>query len=258
VTEAQPPVRIPWRTAVIAGLRDETANARRLLLHVPNWPGHLAGQHVDVRLTAADGYQTQRTYSIASAPRAQSLELVVDRIPGGEVSPYLTREARKGDRVQLRGPIGGYFFWTAERAGPLLLIGGGSGIVPLASILASRAIEAPALATRVLYSVRTTTDVMFGAELQTWTRENSALTVFKTFTRAAAADGSGYRRRIDIDMLRDIAFGPELHPLIYVCGPTSMVEHTADLLLALEHRADRILTERFGASGELGPCIGDA
>jgi ferredoxin-NADP reductase len=239
-----------WRTAEIKAVREETPSARSLTLQVATWSGHLAGQHVDVRLTAADGYQAQRSYSIASAPQASMLELLVERIPDGEVSSYLTQEARPGDQIELRGPIGGYFVWTANRGGPLLLIGGGSGIVPLASILAYRALAAPGLATRLLYSVRTAADIVFKPQLQSWTQQDPTLTVFTTFTRAAPPDWSGYRRRIDAAMLREIAFSPEREPLIYVCGPTAMVENTADLLVTLGHPAKRILTERFGPSGE--------
>jgi ferredoxin-NADP reductase len=242
--------RLLWRTAEIKAVREETPSARSLKLQVQNWTGHLPGQHVDVRLTAADGYQAQRSYSIASAPQALMVELVVDLIPDGEVSPYLTREAQPGDRIELRGPIGGYFVWTAKRDDPLLLIAGGSGIVPLASMLAHRALAAPGLATRVLYSVRTAGDVIFQSQLQSWAQQDPALTIFTTLTRMAPTNWIGYRRRIDAVMLREIAFGPEEEPLIYVCGPSAMVESTADLLLALGHPAERVLTERFGPSGE--------
>jgi ferredoxin-NADP reductase len=220
------------------------------VLRVEGWSGHLAGQHLDVRLTAADGYQAQRSYSIASAPQASQLELLVERIPDGEVSPYLTQEVRPGDRIELRGPIGGYFVWTAAHGGPLLLIGGGSGIVPLASILSYRAQVATGLSTRVLYSVRTAEDIILKTQLELWAQRDPALSVFLTLTRAAPADWSGYRRRIDADMLRESAFEPQKAPLVYVCGPTAMVETTADGLVGLGHPPERVRTERFGPSGD--------
>jgi ferredoxin-NADP reductase len=221
-----------------------------LVLKVEGWPGHLAGQHVDVRLTAADGYQAQRSYSIASAPQSATLELLVERIPDGEVSPYLTGVARPGDRFELRGPIGGYFVWAADRGGPLFLIGAGSGIAPLASMLAYRSEAAAGLPTRVLYSTRTEEDTIFRLQLNAWAEKDQALAVTVTLTRAAPGDWSGYHRRIDLEMLREVAFPPARAPLVYVCGPTSMVEKTADHLVSLGFPPSRIFTERFGPSGE--------
>jgi ferredoxin-NADP reductase len=250
VTEAIPEPRLPWRIAEVASTRDETSRARTLALNVEGWPGHLAGQHVDVRLTAADGYQAQRSYSIVSAPQSARLELLVERIPDGEVSPYLTEVARPGDRFELRGPIGGYFVWATDRGGPLFLIGAGSGIAPLASMLAYRAEAAAGLATRLLYSARTEEDIIFRPQLKAWAEKDPTLVVTVTLTRAARSGWSGYRRRIDLEMLREVAFPPTETPLAYVCGPTSMVEQTADHLVALGYPPSRIFTERFGPSGE--------
>jgi len=250
VTEETSPARLPWRIAEITSTREETPRARTLVLKVEGWPGHLAGQHVDVRLTAADGYQAQRSYSIASPPLTSRLELLIERIPNGEVSPYLTDVAQPGDRFELRGPIGGYFVWTADREGPLVLIGAGSGIVPLVSMLAYRAEAAPDRPTRLLYSARSAEDIIFREQLQAWATKDLALAVSVTLTRAVPSGWSGFRRRIDLQMLREVAFAATDHPLAYVCGPTSMVEQTADHLVALGYAASRILTERFGPSGE--------
>ena len=241
--------RLPWRTAEIVAVRDESAHARSLALRVDDWPGHEPGQHVDVRLTAADGYQAQRSYSVSSAPATPELELLVDCVPDGEVSPYLTREARVGDRFELRGPIGGYFVWTAAYGGPLLLIAGGSGIAPLASILAYRAAAARGIVTRLLYSVRTAEDIIFKERLQSW-KKDPALAITLTLTRSAPPDWNGYRGRIDAAMLREVAFAAAEAPLAYVCGPTAMVEHVADALVSLGYPAGRVRTERFGPSGE--------
>jgi len=242
--------RLVWRPAEIIAVRDEAAHARSLVLQVEGWQAHQAGQHVDVRLTAADGYQAQRSYSISSAPLASHAELLVDRVPDGEVSPYLAGEARVGDRFELRGPIGGYFVWTPEYGGPLLLIAGGSGIAPVASILAHRAVAARCLPTQVLYSVRTTQDIIFKERLEAWKRDDPALAVSLTLTRSAPADWTGYRRRIDAAMLREVSFEMSDMPLAYVCGPTTMVEAAADALVRVGYPAERIRTERFGPSGE--------
>jgi ferredoxin-NADP reductase len=251
VTERSAVTRLPWRIGEITSTRDETPRARTLVLNVEGWPGHLAGQHVDVRLTAADGYQAQRSYSIASAPQNPKLELLIERIANGEVSPYLTGVARPGDRVELRGPIGGYFVWSAPEGGPLLLIGAGSGIAPLASMLAHRAEAAAGLPTRLLYSARSAEDIIFQEQLHAWAGKDPALAVSLTLTRAVPSGWNGYTRRIDLDMLREVAFPATRAPLAYVCGPTSMVEKAADSLVTLGYPAARVRTERFGPSGEL-------
>jgi ferredoxin-NADP reductase len=242
--------RLVWRPAEIIAVRDEAAHARSLVLQVDGWQAHKAGQHVDVRVTAADGYQAQRSYSISSAPLASQPELLVECVPDGEVSPYLTGEARVGDRFELRGPIGGYFVWTPQFGGPLLLIAGGAGIAPLASILAHRAVAARRLPTQVLYSVRTTQDIIFKERLEAWRRDDPALAISLTLTRSAPADWTGYRRRIDDAMLRDVSFEMSDKPLAYVCGPTTMVEAAADALVRVGYPAEQIRTERFGPSGE--------
>ena len=176
-----------WRRAELIATRQETARARSLLLKVEGWPGHVAGQHVDVRLTAADGYQAQRSYSITSSPGPSELELMVELIPDGEVSPYLAHDIRPGDQFEVRGPIGGYFVWTPDHGGPLLLLAGGSGIAPLASMLAARAQAARGMPTRLLYSVRTAADIIFRDRLERWAQEDASLQIIYTFTRQAPA-----------------------------------------------------------------------
>lgn len=242
-------MRLAWHLAEVTAVRDETPRVRTLGLNVAGWSGHIPGQHVDVRLTAEDGYQTQRSYSIASAPQSASLQLLIERIPEGEVSPYLTEVVRPGDRIELRGPIGGYFNWTAAEGGPLLLIGGGSGIAPLASILAYRAEAAVGLPTRLLYSARTAEDIIYRTQLEAWAKTDPALDVSLTLTRDAPTDWGGHRGRIDAGMLSDVAFPAASDPLAFVCGPTSMVEQTADHLVKLGYAPSRIRTERFGPSG---------
>ena len=239
-----------WRIAEVTEVRRESARTRRLSLQVGGWSGHVPGQHLDVRLTAADGYQAQRSYSIASAPAPSRLELLVDHIPDGEVSPYLAEQVRSGDRFEIRGPIGGYFVWTAALGGPLLLVAGGSGIAPLASILAYRDQAAVGVPTHLIYSARSADDLAFGSELDSWTRRDPALVVSLTLTRHAPAGWRGFRGRIDADMLGAAAFPPSESPLAYVCGPTAMVEDTAAGLVGLGYPAARVRTERFGPSGD--------
>lgn len=225
----------------------ETSRTRSLYLEVPGWPGHLAGQHVDVRLTAADGYQAERSYSIASAPEDDTLVLTVERLDDGEVSRYLVDDLRPGDPVELRGPIGGYFVWRDAMGGPLLLLAGGSGIVPLYSILRHRAAVRSAVPTRLLYSARSIDDVIYRSELIRLA--TGGVDVRFTLTRVWASDWSGYRRRIDEDLLRDVAWPVDEHPLVYICGPTPFVEAAANGLIGLGHDAARIRTERFGPTG---------
>jgi len=245
--------RLTWRPARVADVREETPRAQSLLLSVPDWPGHLPGQHMDVRLTAEDGYQAQRSYSIASAPGAPLLMLTVERLEGGEVSPYLTTEVRPGDTLEVRGPIGGYFVWDAACPGPLLLLAGGSGMVPLMSMLRHRAAgtaagtaAAPA---RLLYSCRTGADVLYRAELEALAAADPELRVWYTLTRARAGDPAGFRRRVDAGMLGEVAWPPEDGPLAYVCGGNGFVETVASALAGLGYAPDRIRTERFGPSG---------
>lgn len=221
----------------------ETPSVRTLVLSIPDWSGHRAGQHVDVRLTAEDGYQAERSYSVASAPGARPA-LTIQRLDDGEVSPYLVDEVVEGDRFELRGPIGGYFVWDAEGASePLFLVAGGSGIVPLMSMLRHRAAAGSDVPARLLYSSRTLDDVIYRAELDELNAD-----VVHTLTRRQPAGWSGYARRVDADMLRDVQFPPDQSPRVFVCGPTSFVETVADALVGLGHRPGRIRTERFGGA----------
>jgi ferredoxin-NADP reductase len=240
---------IVWREAEIVEVIDETPSARSLVLRVPEWPGHLAGQHVDVRLTAEDGYQAQRSYSIASPPERRELVLTVERIAEGEVSPYLAGEARPGDRFELRGPIGGYFTWTAAAGGPLQLVGGGSGIVPLMAMLRHRAHAGRHVPTRALVSSRNLAAILYRSELDSLAASDERLSLVHTLTRDVPAGWPGERRRVDADMLRAHAFPPAEQPRIYVCGPTPFVEAAATALVGLGHAPERVLTERFGPTG---------
>jgi ferredoxin-NADP reductase len=242
--------RLSWRFGEVIDLVDETAHVRSLVLEVPGWPGHLAGQHVDVRLTADDGYQTQRSYSIASAPdERERLELTVERLDDGEVSPYLTGELRTGDKLELRGPIGGYFVWEPAVGGPLQLVAGGSGICPLMAMLRGRAAAGSTAPARLLYSSRTLADVIFRGELERLSASGSGLDVTHTLTREQPSGWSGLHRRIDAVMLADAAWPPGDHPLTFVCGPTPLVESVSETLVNLGHEPGRIKTERFGPTG---------
>ncbi len=233
----------------MVGVRDETPRVRTLLLNVPDWPGHRAGQHVDVRLTAEDGYQAQRSYSLASAPEDPVLALTVERLDDGEVSAYLTREIRVGNLLELRGPLGGYFVWDHSIPGPLLLLAGGAGVVPVMAMLRHRARHAPPSPARLLYSCRTPADVIYREELAALERADSTLAVVHTFTRATPAGWTGFARRLDQDMVQAVAWPVDARPLAYVCGPSGFVEAGATALDRLGHPPDRIRTERFGASG---------
>ncbi len=249
MTLNEAPRRILWMVATVEGIRDETHRVKTLTVKVPDWPGHLAGQHVDVRLTAEDGYQAERSYSIASPPEAAAIELTVEMISDGEVSPYLTDEVRPGDVFELRGPIGGHFVWMSELAGPLVLIAGGSGIVPLMAMLRHRAIaghDGPAL---LVYSSRSLADIIYREELERLGASDPTLRIVHTLTRERLPGWTGYTRRIDEAMLAEIGLMdlPDAH--IFVCGPTPMVESSAQALLGLGIAAQRIKTERFGPTG---------
>ena len=227
-------------------MRAETPSAKTLVLEVPDWPGHAAGQHVDIRLTAEDGYQAQRSYSIASAPESRALELTVERIDEGEVSPYLTEEAQVDDQFELRGPIGGYFVWRARYEEPLLLVAGGSGLVPLMAMLRHRRAAGGAADARLLLSARSLEDVLYRDELGVL----DSVQVGITLTRGAAPPGwEGWTRRIDRDMLLEVGPEPERRPRVYVCGPTPFVEEAARLLVELGHEPTGVHTERFGPTG---------
>jgi len=248
--------KIAWRLAAVTDVVAETRSAKTLLLDVPGWPGHRAGQHVDLRLTAEDGYQAQRSYSIASAPEEPHIALSVERLADGEVSPYLTDVVRAGDRLEIRGPIGGYFVWTVQIGGPLLLIAGGSGIAPLMAMLRHRAIaldrdmvsrhRVPA---RLLYSVRTPDDVFYRDELARISNDDETVDVAMTFTREAPPGWTGFSRRIDRLMLAEVAWPPTERPQIFVCGPTPFVEAVAATLVELGHDPALVRTERFGPTG---------
>ena len=240
--------RVAWREAEVRRLVPETAEAVTLVLDVPGWPGHRAGQHVDVRLTAEDGYQAQRSYSIASAPEQTELALTVERFDDGEVSPYLVDVVRAGDRFELRGPIGGWFTWDAPQGGPLLLIAGGSGLVPLMAMLRHRQLAGSDAEARLLLSTRSPGDVLFARELEAIAAE-PGLTVVHTYTRSRPEGWTGFARRVDRAMLEEVSWPPADRPQAFVCGPTAFVEAVADGLVALGHDPDRIRTERFGATG---------
>jgi ferredoxin-NADP reductase len=226
----------------------ETARAKSVLLDLPGWRGHRAGQHVDIRLTAEDGYQAQRSYSIASAPEDGLLALTIERLDDGEVSPYLTDVLEPGDELELRGPIGGYFVWESSLPGPLQLIAGGSGVVPLRAMLRHWVAAERPVAARVLYSARSLDDAIFGEELLDLAADDQ-LDVRLALTRAWPDGWSGHRGRIDRALVDEVTWPPQEQPRIYVCGPTTFVEATAELLVASGHRPDSIKTERFGPTG---------
>jgi ferredoxin-NADP reductase len=249
IETAKPAPRLQWITARVAEVLEETPRVRSLKLDVPDWPGHWAGQHVDVRLTAEDGYQAQRSYSIASAPQAAQVMLTVERIAEGEVSPYLAGEARAEDKFELRGPIGGYFVWTPTLGGPLFLVAGGSGIVPLMAMLRHRAAAKSPEPATLLYSSRSDADIIYRAELERLAGQGDGLTVAHTLTRERPAGWSGLTRRIDRAMLEGIGFAPAARPRIFVCGPTPLVEAVARSLRDIGHAPAMIKTERFGPSG---------
>ena len=242
--------RLTWRLGEVTQVIAETPQVRSLVLRVPGWPGHRAGQHTDVRLTAEDGYTAERSYSIASAPDAgEQLTLTVERLDDGEVSPYLTEELRIGDQLELRGPIGGYFVWDLEMEGPLLLIAGGSGICPLMAMLRRRDSGRSRVPTRLLYSSRSIEDIIYREELDRLGAANTGLAVIHTLTRVQPPNWTGRSGRIDQTMLHDVTWSPSDHPLMYVCGPTPLVEHVADALVSLGHDPERVKTERFGPTG---------
>ena len=237
--------RLSWQLATVEDVVDETPRVRTIVLDVPEWPGHRAGQHLDIRLTAEDGYRAEREYSIASAP-GEPAAITVERLEDGEVSPYLTEELRTGDAVELRGPVGGYFVWGPEDGGPLLLVAGGSGIVPLRAMLRHRARSGSEVPARLLYSSRTLDDVIYRAELE---NHDKGVEVIQTLTREQPAGWTGYSRRVDAELLGEVAWPVGESPLAYVCGPTSFVETVADGLVELGYSPERIKTERFGATG---------
>jgi ferredoxin-NADP reductase len=245
------PGRLSWLLGEVVATQEETARAKSITLAVPHWKGHRPGQHVDIRLTAEDGYQAERSYSIASAPEEdQRLTLTVERLDDGEVSPYLTDELHIGDKLELRGPIGGYFVWEAQMGGPLLLVAGGSGIVPLMAMIRHRAAVRSMVPTRLLYSSRSYADVIYRDELDRQVKSSTMLEVVHTLTRVQPPRWTGYHRRIDTEMLREVAWPTEQRPLMFICGPTPFVETAAASLVTLGYEPGRIKTERFGPTGE--------
>jgi len=239
--------RLSWQLADVVDLIAETARVKTLALDIPGWQGHRTGQHVDVRLTAEDGYQVERSYSIASAPNGTRVELTVERLDDGEVSPYLTDELRPGDRLELRGPVGGYFAWEPALGGPVLLVGGGSGIVPLMAMIRERARAGVDVDMRLLFSSRSWDSIIYRDELQRLS--GSGLTVAHTLTRSQPDGWTGYARRVDAEMLLEIGPDASTNPHVYVCGPTPFVEAVATALVGLGHEPHRIRTERFGPTG---------
>ena len=241
--------RLIWRFGEVVERIIETPRVCSLVLSVPDWPGHQAGHHVDVRLTADDGYQAERSYSIASAPELRErLELTIERLDDGEVSPYLARDLNVGDKLELRGPIGGYFVWDVSVGGPLLLVGGGSGVCPLMAMIRHRAARDSSVPTRLLYSSRSLQEVIYRDELDKMAA-GTGLEVVYALTRTQPPGWAGYHRRIDSDMLAEVSWPAAERPITYVCGPTPLVESVAESLVKLGHAPDRVKTERFGPTG---------
>jgi len=247
-----PARRLEWRRATVRQVVVETSRVKSLLLDVAGWPGHLPGQHVDLRLTGEDGYQAQRSYSIASPAEDKWVTLTVERVENGEVSPYLVDEIRDGDQFELRGPIGGYFAWAVAMGGPLCLIAAGSGIAPLMAMLRHRDRQSASVPSVLLYSARSAEDVIYGKELDAMARQDRDLRVVGALTRKQPDGWTGYRRRVDKPMIADTCFLPDRTPKIYVCGPTPFVEDVSSFLVELGHDASMIKTERFGPTG--GPA----
>jgi ferredoxin-NADP reductase len=241
--------RLSWLVGEVVDRIDETPRVRSLVLEVPDWPGHQPGQHVDVRLTAPDGYQAERSYSIATPADRRRVTITVERIDDGEVSPYLVDELEVGDQLELRGPIGGWFVWQPDLGGPLLLAAGGSGLVPLMAMVRARAGANSDAPVRLLVSARASDEVIYAAELEAIARGGAGVEVIQTLTRAQPPGWSGYRRRVDRAMLAEVAWPATDAPRCYVCGPTGFVETVATALVDLGHDPGSIRTERFGPTG---------
>ena len=241
--------RLTWQAGTVASIRDESATARTISVDLPGWPGHRPGQHVDVRLTAPDGYSAERSYSIASAPGGTMVELTVQRVPDGEVSSYLTQTLAVGYPLELRGPIGGWFVWEPGPAGPVLLVAGGSGIVPLMAMIRTRAMASSQVPFRLIYSVRDPQSVIYAGELAGFAATAGWLEAAYAYTRAAPAGSSRPAGRISEAVLEEAGWPPGRRPAVFVCGPTGFVETAADLLVKLGHQPGKIKTERFGPTG---------
>jgi ferredoxin-NADP reductase len=257
--------RLTWETATVGAVIDETSKVRTLSLDVPGWGGHQAGQHLDIALTGDDGYRAERSYSIASAP-GEPVAITVERLDDGEVSPYLTEDVQIGDEFEVRGPIGGYFVWKGDSSDsvPLLLAAGGSGVVPLRAILRHRCLVGSSVPVRLLYSVRSQAEVIYRSELDHFNQEADGVQVIYTLTRQQPPGWTGYARRVDQQMMAEVAWpvasappasAPPTSaplasaPLAYVCGPTNFVEAVASDLVAFGYPPQRVKTERFGATG---------
>ena len=241
---------IAWQLATVSGIHDETTSVRTFTLALPSWPGHRAGQHVDLRLTAEDGYSVERSYSIASEPERQGeIDITVERITDGEVSPFLDDVVVEGDRLEVRGPIGGYFVWESQLGGPLLLVAGGSGVVPLMAMIRHRQRAAPTVRTRLLLSSRHVEDIIYRSELDRLAAASDGFEVIHTLTRSQPQDWTGYARRIDGPMLAEVLEPLGVQARVYVCGPTALVEVAANAIVRLGLPADRVRTERFGPTG---------
>jgi ferredoxin-NADP reductase len=240
---------LTWQLCDVAELVEETPQVKTLVLDAPEWPGHLAGQHVDVRLTAEDGYQAQRSYSIASAPEEGRLALTVERLADGEVSPYLTDVLVVGDKLELRGPIGGYFVWDAGEGGPVLLLGGGSGVVPLVAMIRHRRAAGSDAPMRLLYSAKRADDLIYREELEELAGRGDGFEAFFTLTREQPDGWRGFGRRVDRGLLDEVGWPAADDPLAYVCGPTGFVEAVASALVEAGLPSHRIKTERFGPTG---------
>jgi ferredoxin-NADP reductase len=241
--------RLAWQRGTVLQLIQETPHVRSLVLDAPGWDGHRAGQHVDVRLTAADGYQAERSYSIASAPAKPQVALTVERLDDGEVSPYLTDEVHSGDKLELRGPIGGWFTWRPEEGGPLLLVAGGSGIVPLMAMIRQRSAVWSPVPVCLLYSSRSYEEIIYRQELDRRAADDMDLHVVYSLTRSQPAGWPGYARRIDRAMIEEVAWAPAERPLVFICGPTPLVESVATACVELGYAPERVKTERFGPTG---------
>jgi ferredoxin-NADP reductase len=242
-----PARRLVWLIASVRDITVESPRVKSITLDVRGWQGHRAGQHVDIRLTAADGFQAERSYSIASPPDGELLALTVERLENGEVSPYLVDELRIGDQFEVRGPIGGYFVWTG--GGPLCLIAGGSGIAPLMAMLRHRERQQERTPASLVYSSRSADDIIYRNELDAMSKRDASLHILHTLTRRQPAGWTGHRGRVDRALLADACFPPAQNPKIFVCGPTPFVEDIARFLVELGHEACAIKTERFGPSG---------
>jgi ferredoxin-NADP reductase len=241
--------RLSWRVGTVIELRDETPTARTIVLDVPGWPGHAAGQHVDLRLTAPDGYSTERSYSIASAPDGDRLELTVEPIPDGEVSPYLAGVLASGDQLELRGPVGGWFVWRPGTADPVFLVAGGSGLVPLMAMIRARDLTGDESPFRLVYSVRDPASILYADELRRRAHDDRGLNVTCAYTRMAPPGSPRPAGRIDASLLIAAGWPPDRRPAVFVCGPTGFVEAAANLLVDIGHDPRRVKTERFGSTG---------